>query len=634
MGIQNKVSGILIILLILVMGTIVLVVNSQISTLLNTQVESEIELLHEANAKQAETVFHGYEIGSRSSVEMGEMDDFAALLVELAAIEYVNELGIIAPNGKVNFSSDESLKGRHFDRDIYAKARSTDEVQLHETDSEMVVTKASILSERCIMCHDDAEPGDLAGVFFLRYDMQHLHDLNDSIHATMDGHLSKALTSLSLTGAGGIVVSALAIFFLLGALVKKPLLAVENIFDKMAAGRFDSRLEIKSKDEIGHIGKTINSFADFLQNDVLVSLQKLAAGDLTFESEPQSKDDSLRIALRKVRDDLTRLLMQVQVGANQIAAGASQVSDASQSLSEGATNSASSVEEISASMSELSGQTKANADNANQANKLASQAHKAADNGNQQMQQMVAAMNDINESGQNISKIIKVIDEIAFQTNLLALNAAVEAARAGQHGKGFAVVAEEVRNLAARSAKAAQETAALIEGSVEKAEHGVSIASSTSEAFTEIVAEIQKVNDLISEIAASSSEQAQGISEINEGVARIDDVTQQNTANAEEGAASAEELSSQAAQLNELLAHFKLREAGGHDSYSSAMNRAQRGFSPKPDRPAGNAKKVQKSLPPQPVSEKKESSGNWGTSSAGNDDNIQIALDDSEFGRF
>lgn len=627
MGIQNKVSGILILLLILVVGTIVLLVNSQISNLLNTQVNNEIELLHEANAKQAETVFHGYEIGSRSSVEMGEMDAFADLLVELSAIEYVNELGIVAPSGKVNFSSENNLQGRYFDQDIFSRSRQSDEVQLHETDSEIIVTKASILGEDCLMCHTDAEQGDLAGIFFLRYDIQHLNNLSESIHAQMEGHLGSALVSLIFTGLGGIVVSALAIFFLLGALVKKPLLGIEKIFDSMAAGRFESRLDIKSQDEIGHIGRTINNFADFLQYDVLVSLQKLAGGDLTFEMEPRSNDDSLRIALKKVRDDLTSLLTQVQMGANQIAAGASQVSDASQSLSEGATNSASSVEQISASMNELSGQTKANADNANQANQLATQAHKAADNGSQQMQQMVAAMNDINESGQNISKIIKVIDEIAFQTNLLALNAAVEAARAGQHGKGFAVVAEEVRNLAARSAKAAQETAALIEGSVEKADHGVSIADSTAKAFTEIVSEIQKVNDLISEIAASSTEQAQGISEINEGVARIDDVTQQNTANAEEGAASAEELSSQAAQLNELLAHFKLNNTNIPDRLSSGMSKGNRDFTPANRR---SSVQSQKALADKPETNQSDS---WGSSGNKSDD-IQIALDDSEFGRF
>ena len=628
MGIQNKVSGILIILLILVMGAIVLVVNSQVSGLLSTQVESEIQLLEEAAAKQAETVFHGFEIGSRSSIEMGEMQNFADLLIELAAIENVKELGIVGPNGKVDFTSDDSINGRYFDRDIFNSAARTDILQHHDLNGELVVTKASILGENCLMCHDTAKVGDLAGVMFLRFDLSSLMNLNESIHTKMEEQLDDTLVSLSLTGLGGTVVSALAIFLLLGALVKKPLASVEVMFDNMAEGRFNDRLNLNSKDEIGHIGRTIDRFADFLQNDVLVALQKLADGDLTFESEPRSKDDTLRIALKKVRDDLNDLLIRVQLGANQIASGSSQVADASQSLSEGATNSASSVEEISASMSELSGQTKANADNASQANQLVSQAHKAAGNGNEQMQQMVSAMLEINESGQNISKIIKVIDEIAFQTNLLALNAAVEAARAGQHGKGFAVVAEEVRNLAARSAKAAQETAALIEGSVEKAEHGVSIANSTSEAFTEIVAEIQKVNDLISEIAASSTEQAQGISEINEGVARIDDVTQQNTANAEQGAASAEQLSSQAAQLNELLSRFRLR----NDSRGSSFGSSAGGFGSTDVQRSTPA--PQKSIPTrsvEPSTETGDSSG-WGASSSG--ENIQIALDDSEFGRF
>lgn len=632
MGIQNKVSAILVALLVLLMGSIILLVNFQTSKVLKAQVDNEIELLHKANVTQAETIFHGFEIGSRSSVEMGEMGAFSDLLVDLSSIQNVKELGIVAPNGKVNFSNDQSLKGRYFDRDIFNKAQNTDQYLEHETSDELIVTRASILRENCMMCHESEKIGDVAGVFFLRYDMTHLHDLSNTVRAQMEDRLVETLKSLSLIGFGGIVVAALAIYLLLGQLVKKPLLAIENIFDSMAAGRFDRRLKVKTKDEIGHIGTTINSFAGFLQNDILVSLQKLADGDLTFESDPRSQDDTLRIALKKVRDDLTTLMLQVQVGANQIAAGASQVADASQSLSEGATNSASSVEEISASMNELSGQTKANADNANQANKLASQARSAADNGNQQMQQMVTAMSDINESGQNISKIIKVIDEIAFQTNLLALNAAVEAARAGQHGKGFAVVAEEVRNLAARSAKAAQETAALIEGSVDKAKHGVSIANSTSKAFTEIVGEIQKVNDLISEIAASSSEQAQGITEINEGVARIDDVTQQNTANAEEGAASAEQLSSQSAQLNELLARFKLNSDFGTEQFSTRSSGKSNSFTSTKREPYTN--KGQKKLPAKPSFHTQEPDG-WGMSeNAQKNDAIQIALDDSEFGRF
>ncbi len=263
-------------------------------------------------------------------------------------------------------------------------------------------------------------------------------------------------------------------------------------------------------------------------------------------------------SVNNILDSLNGTMSQIMSSAEQIASGISQVSTASQALSDGATRQAASIEEITASIADMTDQTMQNARNAGQANELTTQAGDLAGQGDAQMQAMVRAMSEIDESSQNISKIIKVIDEIAFQTNLLALNAAVEAARAGVHGKGFAVVAEEVRNLAARSANAAKETTVMIEGSIKKVSQGSAIARETADALTQIVDSVGKVSKLVAEIAHASNEQAQGIAQVNEGLKQVDQVTQQNTAGAEESASAAEDLSRQASRLKELVSRFSV----------------------------------------------------------------------------
>ncbi len=363
---------------------------------------------------------------------------------------------------------------------------------------------------------------------------------------------------------GVIYVCALAavLMALIGWILKRslanPLEKTVAMVKELENGHLQARLQMQRSDELGEMAATMDRFADSLQHEVIGTLEKIGQGDLTTHITPRDNDDRVRSALQRVQNELARLLEQIQSSGEQISAGSMQVADASQSLSQGATESASSIEQIGASVNEMASQTRLNAENAHQANQLAAQTSKIASSGNQRMNEMVAAMQEIDAAGQDIIKVIKVIDEIAFQTNLLALNAAVEAARAGQHGKGFAVVAEEVRNLAARSAKAARETAELIEGSVEKTVRGSEIATSTSQALSEIVGSIDQVTDLVAEINAASNEQAQGIDQINQALTQIDQVIQQNTASAEESAATSEELSGQANHLNQMLQRFRL----------------------------------------------------------------------------
>ncbi len=368
---------------------------------------------------------------------------------------------------------------------------------------------------------------------------------------------------IGLLTAVGVAVTA----WLMARSIVRPVSQVKDMLKALESGDLDHRLAMNRSDEIGEMAGTLNGFADNMKEEVLKAFEKLAAGDLTFQAS-----GVIRQPLAMTNAALNGTMTYIRANSEQVAAGAEQVAGTSQSLSQGATSQASSMEEIAASITEITSQTQSNADNAAQALQLAGEARKAAETGDGKMVEMVTAMDEIENASEDIARIIKTIDEIAFQTNLLALNAAVEAARAGQHGKGFAVVAEEVRNLAARSAKAAKETAELIEGSVSKVRAGSNIAADTAEALRDIVNGIVKVNDLTTEIAAASNEQAEGLSQVNQGLQQIEQITQQTNASAEEAAATAEELSSQAQQLSNELQKFTLNgNVGGMETTGRSM---------------------------------------------------------------
>ena len=317
-------------------------------------------------------------------------------------------------------------------------------------------------------------------------------------------------------------------------------------------------LRLAQKDEIGQLAVAVKAVLHDCRDTEHVAIE-LANGNWTTNVITRSEKDTMNIKLTEMIGTINTSLGQTSEAVNQVTDGAAQVASASESLSQGSTESAASLEEISASMQEISAQTKKNAESASQARNLAQGASKAAILGQQAMQDMTESMRRITQNSDEIQRVIKVIDDIAFQTNLLALNAAVEAARAGQHGKGFAVVAEEVRNLASRSAKAARETTELIAKSGQEIDKGGEVTTNTAEVLNTIVEQVKQTTDLIAGIAIASNEQAQGVNQVTIGLEQIGSVTQQNTASAEESASAANEMSTMATKLQTLVGQFKLR---------------------------------------------------------------------------
>jgi len=347
------------------------------------------------------------------------------------------------------------------------------------------------------------------------------------------------------------------------ATVDAPIVEIRDIMRGLMQGDFSKKVIGDYKGDFDIIKTAVNSTIDSLNGcigEMAEILEDVSNGDLRSKITRDYKGSfsQIKYSINNITENLHKTMSEITLATDQVLTGAKQISLTAMDLANGATEQANSVEELNASIDSISKQTTENAENATQANTLSEKSTENAKEGDNNMKQMLDAMSKIKDSSSNISRIVKTIQDIAFQTNLLSLNASVEAARAGEHGRGFAVVAEEVRDLAARSQKAAKETTDLIEDSINRVDTGSSIAEATANALEVIVGNVNEVSKIIGDISVASHEQAEAAGQASTGVGQISAVVQSNSAASEETAAAAEELNSQAELLLELVSRFKL----------------------------------------------------------------------------
>lgn len=376
------------------------------------------------------------------------------------------------------------------------------------------------------------------------------------------------------------ILISIALALTISGSIRRPVAEMKEVCAKIAKGDLNVKIEYDSRDELGEMAGDLRLMTDSLKTiieDIDYCVERMADGDFTVKSRAEKayvgNYASIINALRKLRTGLNDILLQIDVSADQVNSGGEQVSSSAQALAQGSTEQASSVQELAATINDISNRIEATAEHAKTAKDENEQTHQQIEICSSHMDELMQAMNVIDNKSKEISKVIKTIEDIAFQTNILALNAAVEAARAGSAGKGFAVVADEVRNLATKSQEASKSTGALIEETVKAVADGSRLSGSTNESLREVVTRTQKVLDAVTLISNATEEESEALTQVTTGIDQISSVVQTNSATAEQSAAASEELSGQANLLKEMIGRFTL-------SHSDATGKSVMGSAP------------------------------------------------------